>query len=162
MMMMKTNKILILTAALALSSCANLHQRRLPAQQPSSHAQIKLAEAANSVSRSLNELARVEREAKPPAKGAKLLDPNSLGIHQAATVDWSGPVEPLLKQIAAAIHYRLRVLGNAPAVPVMITLNAKRAPVANLLRDIDFQTGHKGRIVVYSRSKVVELRYAKA
>lgn len=160
--MMKISRLLTISIAVGLTACSNMHMRRLPPQRPSSHAQIKLAEAANSVSRSLNELARVERESKPPAKGAKLPDPNKLGIRHAATVDWSGPIEPLLSHLAQAIHYRLRVLGNAPAVPVMVTLNAKRSPVAYILRDVDFQAGHQGRVVVYPRSRVIELRYAKA
>lgn len=160
--MMKISSVLTISIFFVLAGCSNMHLRRLPPQRPSSHAQIKLAEAANSVSRSLNELARVERESKPPAKGAELPDPTKLGIRHAATIDWAGPIEPLLTHVADAIHYRLRVLGNAPAVPIMVTLNAKRSPVAYILRDIDFQAGHKGRVVVYPRSRVIELRYAKA
>jgi len=146
-----------LSMVLAITGCSMKH--RLPPQRPSSHAQIKLAEAANSVSRSLRELARVQREATPPAKGAKLPDPARLGIRQAATIDWSGPVEPLLKHISSAIHYRFRILGKEPAVPVIVTLTAKRAPVASILRDVDFQAGHQGRVMVYPKSRVIELRY---
>lgn len=136
--------------------------RPLPETPQADNASIKLAEAAHSVSNSMSELARIQREASPPEKGYRLPEPEKLGIRQTATVDWSGPVQPLLIKVAKAINYRFRVLGTQPAVPVIITLSTKNAPVASILRDIDFQANHKAHVVVYSNTKVIELRYAKA
>ena len=33
------------------------------------------------------------------------------------SIDWSGPIEPLLRQIAHASDYRLRVLGTRSGYP---------------------------------------------
>ncbi len=38
-------------------------------------------------------------------------NPASYGMAQQVSIDWSGPVEPLLKQLANASGYRLRSIG---------------------------------------------------
>ena len=55
----------------------------------------------------------------------------------------------------------MRVLGQAPAVPVLISLDVNDESLAEILRDIDYQAGKKASIHVYSNSQVIELRYAK-
>ena len=162
---MKLNLKVFLTIVLVLPFVGCTFQRSMPTSTNSDHATTKLAEAATSVSRSLSELARIQRVATPPAKGASLPDPDKLGMHQVASIDWSGPVEPLVRRLAKAIDYQVSVLGRRPAVPVIITLSTKNAPVASILRDIDFQSGHKAHVVVLSRSKskskIIEIRYAR-
>lgn len=158
--LMKRNCLFFMVLAFALIACTT--PKRITEPTNSEHASVKLAEAADAVSKSLLELARIQAEATPPAKGHRLPDPNSYGIKQVASVDWSGPIGPLVNKITQAISYRLRVLGQEPAVPIIITLSTKRAPVGDILRDVDFQAGKKAHVVVYPRTKVVELRYAKA
>ncbi len=87
--------------------------------------------------------------------------PNVENLQARASVDWSGPMAELTEQIAHAANYRLRVLGHAPAIPVLISLNTKDQSLAEILRDIDYQAGKKASIRVYPNSHVVELRYAK-
>lgn len=135
--------------------------RKPPVNNPSDDATIKLAEAAVSVSDSMLEMARVEKVIYPQGKSNILNIPNAYNLQARASVDWSGPIEELTARIAKAAHYKLRVMGRVPAVPVLISLSTKDVSLAELLRDIDYQAGKKASIHVYPNSQVVELRYAK-
>ena len=156
-----TKKIVILIfAAFLASGCIKIFKKP-PVNDPSDDATIKLAEAATSVSDSMLEMARVEKVITPPSKDNTLTIPNAFNLQARASVDWSGPIEELTLRIAKAGHFRLRVLGKEPAVPVLISLNVKDESLAEILRDIDYQAGRKANIHVYPNSQVVELRYAK-
>lgn len=150
----------MLFIAALITGCAGTYKKP-PMNNPSDDATIKLAEAAVSVSDSMMEMAKVEKVIKPPTKDNVLTIPNAYNLQARASVDWSGPIEELTKRIARAAHFKFRVLGKAPAVPVLISLNAKDLSLAEILRDIDYQAGKKANIHVYPNSQIVELRYAK-
>lgn len=135
--------------------------KKPPMNNPSDDATIKLAEAAVSVSDSMHEMARVQKVIQPPPVDNTLTIPNAYNLQARASVDWSGPIEELTARIAKSAHFRLRVLGKAPSIPILISLNTKDESLAELLRDIDYQAGLKASIHVYPNSQVVELRYAK-
>lgn len=122
-------------------------------------AQVKLAEAAVSVSNSLTELAQMEKAIHPAAPVPTPPDPNSIGMGQLASVNWTGPIEPLIRKIAGATHYRVRVLGKSPAIPAIVSINAHNIPLADILRDASFQAAKKVDVVLYPRRRIIELRY---
>lgn len=142
-----------------LASCSTY--MKPPINQPSDDANIKLAEAASSVSDSMLEMAKVEKVITPPNKDNLLTIPNAYNLQVRASIDWSGPIEELVSKIAKAGHFRLRVLGKMPAIPILISLNVKDETLAEVLRNIDYQAGKKATIHVYPNSQVIELRYAK-
>lgn len=156
------NKLLMLFLAstLTIIGCASVTYKKPPYNAPSDDASIKLAEAANSVSDSMLEMARIEKVITPPSKDNTLTIPNAYNLQARASVDWSGPITELTERIARAANFRLRVLGQEPPVPVLISLNLKDQSLAEILRDIDYQAGKKADIHVYPNSQVVELRYA--
>lgn len=158
-----TNKFIIaIIFSALLSGCAGPGLFiKPPVNDPSDDASIKLAEAATSVSDSMLEMARVEKTIRPPSRDNTLTIPNAYNLQARASVDWSGPIEELTARIAKAAHFRIRVLGKEPAVPVLISLTSKDESLAEILRDIDYQAGRKANIHVYPNSQVVELRYAK-
>jgi defect-in-organelle-trafficking protein DotD len=125
-------------------------------------AEIKLAEAADSVSLSLSQLAQIERASNPPMRLPSPSDPKMIDMGQLATVEWTGPIGPLVEKIAQASHYRLRKLGNPPAIPVLVSISTKDTPLADILRNANFQCGNKANIVIYPASRTIELRYAKS
>lgn len=157
---MKTKVLFFFVACALLVGCSATF-RKPPMNNPSDDASIKLAEAAVSVSDSMLEMAKVEKVITPPNKDNTLTIPNAYNLQARASVDWSGPIEELTQRIAKASHYNIRVLGKAPAIPVLISMSIKDASLAEILRDIDYQAGKKADIVVYPNSQVVELRYAK-
>lgn len=159
---MKNKLALFCVSILLLSGCTHsVTFKKPPINAPADDASIKLAEAANSISDSMLEIAKIEKAVSPPASDNTLTIPNAYNLQARASVDWSGPIEELTGRIAQAAHYRLRVLGRVPAIPVLISLNAKDRSLAEILRDIDYQAGRKANIHVYPNSQVVELRYAK-
>ena len=87
--------------------------------------------------------------------------PSSYNLQTRASIDWNGPIEELVEKISNAAHYRLRIIGNAPAIPVLINMNVKDQSLAEILRNIDYQAGTRANIYVYPRNQVIELRYAK-
>lgn len=155
---MKCKSVGILTLSLLLGACAA--NKQAPVAAPIDPATIKLAEAADSVSESLLELAKIQEVALPPKR--KILDyPPTLELTNRASVDWSGPIGPLVDRIAHVAHYRMRVLGNPPAIPVLVSISAHNARLGDILRDADFQVGKRADISIIPKSKTIELRYAK-
>lgn len=157
---MNKQTLTLFLSAVLIAGCTTTYKKP-PVNQPSDDASIKLAEAAVSVSDSMLEMAKVEKNILPPKKDNILTIPNAYNLQARASVDWSGPIEELTERIAHAAHFKLRVLGRKPAIPVLISLTSKEESLAEILRDIDYQAGKKAHIHVYPNSKVVELRYAK-
>ena len=118
-----------------------------------------MTEAAASVSRSLVNLAQIEQAAHPITQLKPAPSPASYGMAMNASIDWSGPVEPLVNQLAHVANYRVRILGVKPSIPVLVTLSERNVPVADILRDTAFQCGMRAQIVVLPDSKVIEIRY---
>ncbi|KTC96532.1 lipoprotein DotD [Legionella geestiana] len=158
---MKKRFILFVAVAALLAGCATTTFKKPPVNAPADDASIKIAEAANSVSESMYAMARVEKVITPPAHDNTLSIPNAYDLQARASVDWAGPVQEVTERVAKAAHFRLRVLGREPAIPVLVSITAEDKSLAEILRDIDYQAGSKASIHVYPNSQVVELRYAK-
>lgn len=161
---MKHPRFLILMVVLAcLGACSSraITYKKPPYNGPSDDAEIKLAEAANSVSDSMLKMTRIEKVVTPSNDTNMRRIPNAFNLQTRASVDWSGPIGELTARIAKAAHYRLHVLGQPPAIPVLISLDVEDHSLAEILRDIDYQAAQKAFIHVYPNQKVIELRYAK-
>jgi len=149
---------LVAFLAFILCACSN---PKPPVGYNVSKTDASLAEASYSVSRSMVDLAEVAQAAHPLPNLAPPPSPATYGMGGLTSVDWSGPVEPLVQQMAKASNYRVRVLGTAPAIPVIVTIYSKNAMLGDILRDIGYQCGRRASVIVYPESRVIELRYAK-
>lgn len=123
------------------------------------NAQAQLAEAATSVGHSLQQMDALQLAIHPKAKLPQPLNPATIGMAQQTSLDWTGPIEPLLRKIAHTSHYKLRVLGKEPPIPVIVTISANNVPLANILRNATFQVEKKANITLYPATKTIELRY---
>jgi defect in organelle trafficking protein DotD len=157
---LRNASILILVAAFIAGCASTTTYKKPPTNAPSDDASIKLAEAANSVSDSMMSMARIEKTITPPGGDNTLTIPNAYNLQTRVSVDWSGPIAELTARIAKAAHFRLRILGQEPAIPILISLDRHDQSLAEILRNIDYQAGKKASIHVYPNSQVVELRYA--
>jgi defect in organelle trafficking protein DotD len=147
----------LILLAMGLTACA-------PPQPPQTRldaASASLSEASYSVSRSIVNLSEVAQASHPMPDLGPAPNPMSYGMAGLTSVDWSGPVEPLVKQLAKAANYRVRVLGRAPAIPVLVTIYDKNRMLADIFRDVGYQAGRRASVVIYPEERVVELRYAK-
>lgn len=124
-------------------------------------ASASLAEASYSVSRSIVSLSETAQAAHPIPNLGPAPNPMSYGMSGLTSVDWSGPIEPLVRQLAKTANYRVRVLGRAPSIPVLVTIYDKNMMLADIFRDVGYQAGRRATLIVYPEERVVELRYAK-
>ncbi len=158
-----TKKFIVLfLSIMMIGACTSVTFKRPPYNDPSDDASIKLAEAANSVSDSMMQMAKTEKILTPPQGDNTLTIPNTNNLNAHASVDWSGPIAELTKRVADAADYRLRIIGTEPAIPVLISVNLKDHSLGDILRNIDYQAANKASIHVYPNNKVVELRYANS
>ena len=146
----------ILILSIMVAACAAPPPRYTP-----DNAGNSLAEASYSVSRSLSSLSETAQASHPPPRLDPGPSPSAYGMSGLTTIDWSGPVEPLVCQIAKVANYQVRILGTAPAIPILVTLYDKNRMIADVLRDVGYQCGRRAVIVVYPESRIIELRYAK-
>lgn len=152
------NKIGIISVfCLFLCACATPP----PPEHELSKTDTSLAEASYSVSRSVADLAETAQAAHPLPTHVPPPNPASFGMGGLTSVDWSGPVEPLVRQLARAADYRVGVLGTAPAIPIIVTINEKNVMLGDVLRDVGYQCGRRASVIVYPESRVIEIIYAK-
>ena len=167
---MKISKILIISSVLLLAGCASDSKRivdlnlnyvtasSVPTGGVDKNAQAQLAEAASSVNQSLQQLSAIQ-VAKNPNVKIPTLNPAATGMTQQASIDWNGPVEPILNKIASATGYHLRILGSNPAIAVLVSIDADNQTMAEILRNVTYQVEKKASVSVYPATKIIELRY---
>ncbi len=143
-----------------LASC-NSTQKNISDVQMQ-NANVQLAQASTTVSNTLTDLGSMKRAVTPPLAMKNLPNPDAYNMDSLASIDWAGPIGPIVEKIARASHYRLYVLGKVPAVPALVSINEKNMPLGYILRDIDFQAGNKANIVVFPERRVIELRYGRS
>lgn len=117
-----------------------------------------LAEAADRASKSLETLAAVEYSKAPEIAAAPVGDAPP-ELRRAITVNWIGPVEPITKTLADRSGYNFVVVGNAPPVPIVVSLDIDNMPVIDVLRDIGLQLGMRGDVKIDGTRRSVELHY---
>lgn len=161
---------LLLSTACLLTSCSSgkkvvdlrlkyIPAHTVPAETTDQESQAQLAEAATAVGHSLQELSAVQMTVHPPKNLRRPFDPQAIGMDKIASIDWTGPVQPILKQIANASNYHLSVIGRKPVIPVLVSLNIRNQPLATILRNITYKIVLKANIAVYPRRRIIELRY---
>lgn len=159
-LIMKMKFTPLLAACLILTGCCTSNNPA-PRLRNVDGASASMAEASYAVSRSIVSLAETAQAAHPLPPLDPPPNPASFGMGGLTSVDWSGPVEPLIRQMAKASNYRVRVLGTRPAIPVMVSVYDKNMMLADILRDVGYQCGERATVVIYPESRVIELRYAK-
>lgn len=124
-----------------------------------SDVEYQLAKAALSVEDSLRTLAATQQiHAKNPINTDILITPQG-GMGGLASLDWSGPIEPLLEKIGEMTRYRVKVFGPLPHMPLIVSISSRDRMVADILKDAGLQAGKRANLVVYPTSRIIELRY---
>lgn len=165
---MKIKILFLVCLGLMLSACGTPRNRIVltyitahsaPVPAVDKNAQQELAEASVSVTKSLQELAAIEMATHPSVKMTAPMNPQMIGMAQQTSINWTGPVEPLLERIADASHYQLKVLGRRPAIPAIVSVMSQEQTLAQVLRDVTYQVAKKANVTVYPANKIIELRY---
>ena len=120
---------------------------------------LMLADAADRAAKAMEVLASVE-EKRTPVEGVSTIRNAPVELRRAMTLSWVGPVEPISKTLADRASYNFITLGDAPPVPIVVTLDVENKPVIDILRDVGLQLAGRAKLVVDSRRRVVEIQYA--
>jgi defect in organelle trafficking protein DotD len=129
------------------------------AADPTAFVEARLSATARTVDQSMQRLASIESATHPQVAMPPPVDPATIAMAQKASVDWTGPVEPLIKKVAAASQYKLHILGAQPTVPTLVKINAKGQTLAQILRNLGYQIRHTANITIYPKRKIIELKY---
>ena len=78
---------------------------------------------------------------------------------QPVSVDWTGPVEPLLEALADHVGYTWQVTGPAPAHPLVVTISRRDEPIWLLMRDVAISLTSSATVIVNPSREVVSLQY---
>ncbi len=125
----------------------------------SSNIESQLLATAQSIEQSLTVLAAAEKAESPPILNTEPLTTQEGGMGGIVDIDWTGPIGPLVEKIATMTNYRVKFLGNEPAIPILITISTKQAIIADVLQNASLQAGKRAHILVFPNNRVIEVRY---
>lgn len=120
----------------------------------------QLVKSALSVEDSLRTLAATQDVYSKDAINTDILITPQGGMGELASLDWAGPIEPLLEKIGDMTQYRVKVLGPIPPIPLIVTISSRERMIADILKDAGLQAGKRANLVVYPSSRIIELRYS--
>tara|TARA_A100001015_G_scaffold286474_1_gene355214 strand:+ start:3340 stop:3840 length:501 start_codon:yes stop_codon:yes gene_type:complete len=120
-----------------------------------------IKQTAVSSTRAVQKLSQLERAAKPYVRPKPAPNPVKLGMDQRVSIDWTGPVEPVLQRLAENAHYRVNTLGQAPVVPILVSLNRQNTFLSDVIQDISYQIQRQADINIVASEKLIELRYRR-
>lgn len=120
---------------------------------------LRIAEAADKASSALQSLAKMEQSQKPIQADA-VFEGAPEELMRKVTIDWTGPVEPLLATLADRAGYQFTVIGSPSPTPAVVSVNVIDRPIVEQLRSVGLQVTGTADVVVDAGRKVVELQYA--
>lgn len=130
-----------------------------PPKQNTEIGRDAIVSTAESINSSITQLEKIERYRKPSIISVKDENMKQYNLGHNVQVDWSGPIEPLMSEIAAYSDYRFKVVGIAPAIPVLVDIAHDNIPIGEVIREAHLQAKERANLVVYPKSKTIELRY---
>lgn len=154
--------IISLILCLITTSCAHrsiLIGSTLPASKQAEMSHEAMIAAASSINTSLLQLEKIERYRKPRIISVREENMSRYNLGQRVLVDWSGPIEPLINEVAVYSDYKLKVVGVAPAIPVLIDIANDNIAIGDIIRQAHLQAKERVNLVIYPKSKTIELRY---
>lgn len=159
--MLKAKVLLPLLAAAAVSACEKPQTVQMP---DISAVDLKIAQAVEKAANANAAIAEVEvAAARPtlPAPGASVPPGVILPAHavQPVTLEWNGPAETLLSDIADRIGYAFEVSGHRPVNPAMVVVVAENEPVNDVVYRVGNMIDGFGDVVLNFTAKKIELRY---
>ncbi|MEW5424590.1 DotD/TraH family lipoprotein [Amorphus sp. 3PC139-8] len=124
----------------------------------------EIAEAAKKSAAASAAIAEVEVAASAPLAPApaQMVPPGvelPAEVVQLVSVDWQGPIEPLLQSLADVAGYRLVVSGVRQPAPPTVSITRKEAPLWTVVRDAGTLVVDRGTVVLNPQRGTIELRY---
>ena len=80
-------------------------------------------------------------------------------LMQRLSIDWTGPVGPLVQAVAEQVGYGYVETGPEPAAAFMLTIRRRDEQAWRILRDAGLAVTTRATIVLDAERKIVELRW---
>ena len=121
-----------------------------------------LEQAAQQASASLVQLAAIEKARYPHDAALPFADVHSAQLDTFVSVDWYGPIAPLLQEVAQQIGYTVQVYGKPPQTPILVNIDdtQNKTSAINIIRNADLQAGTRANVLVYPKQNLISLRYS--
>ncbi|MBN6740155.1 DotD/TraH family lipoprotein [Acidithiobacillus sp. MC6.1] len=144
--------------AIGLAGCAHIPPPNPPAPpvRPMSGA---LTRSAHQISRAWTVLDEENAAVHPPVQQIQPILPGALT--RQVNFPWNGPLLPLVHKLALMAGYKVRVYGNAPAAPIVVTLHGQHT-LFEAFRIVGEQAGRLADLRLNATNKTVEVHYVDA
>ncbi|KZX57824.1 hypothetical protein A3709_19565 [Halioglobus sp. HI00S01] len=128
---------------------------------------LHLQESVTAIQDSANRLAAVEqaRYRDETGKEATLVDSSlvpGLEKHVSLGADWHGPLDALVKKLAAVADGGWDMapsIGIRPSAGVIVHVNTDYRRIIDILQDAGTQAGSRAQLHVMSRQRVLQIEY---
>ena len=122
---------------------------------------LQLQKPPGSATASLQRLAQMQYTAQPKSDETFRQD-FSVELSGLASVEYTGPCEPLIEQIAKTANVRVSKIGSPTATAIIVSISAKSAPLSEIVQNIAYQVQSHASISFNSDTKVIEIIYHNA
>ena len=162
MIMFKNNPIFLLLPVLAVAACTAPVSVQPPADIIGVDRQI--AAAVEQAAKANVAISEVEVATAAPVRAGPaarippgvVLPPESI---QPVTVDWNGPVENFLEDMARRAGYGFSITGRAPGNRILVTITAHEEPLYGVVRRAGTMVHGYADIGFNPELRQIELRY---
>ena len=118
----------------------------------------QLAQSSARAANALETLSMIQRARTAPV--APPLDETNLPreLKRLTTLEWSGPANELVKQLASNVGYSYLETGNPPAAPAMVHVDVHDVSAAKAFADVGLQVEQFATVIVDPNMHRVEYR----
>ncbi|MDO8953911.1 MAG: DotD/TraH family lipoprotein [Gammaproteobacteria bacterium] len=152
---------LITVSILAVSGCSSKPNAAPALPDNSALIQQDLSAAAVSATGSLSQLAAIEKARYQSEAYMPFANVHDQALDTFVSIQWYGPIAPLLQQVADMIGYKLQVFGKPPTTPILVNIDdtQQKTSAINIIRNADLQAGANANILIFTDQKLISLRY---
>ncbi|MDC3181322.1 DotD/TraH family lipoprotein [Gammaproteobacteria bacterium] len=120
--------------------------------------ELALSEAARTAAASLQKLAQLQASAQAPIDNSFRQD-FAMELSGLASVEYTGPCEPLIDQIARTADVDVNLIGNPTATSIIISIKADATPLSEIIQNIAYQVRNHAKVSFNADRKVIEVIY---
>lgn len=165
-----TSGLAVMTLCLALAGCAGGSSMHAPTPLPDRQTQAPYVAGLERAAQDIQDAIRVLAETQN-AQTLMQIDPRNLdrviwqsnytppGMEVKLSVDWVGPIKPVVDMVAEATGYDKRIIGKPPIPDYFVRISHQQTPAIDVLRDLGTQIGPVAELAVFPATKLIELRY---